>query len=212
MQIKLTNLGKRFNRQWIFRGIDFAFEPGGAYAITGPNGSGKSTLLQVIAGALEKNEGNIVWQNEASPKPLEPENVFQSLAIAAPYLELIEELTLSEFLQFHFSLKPILPGHSISSIIAFTGLEAAKNKQIRLFSSGMKQRVKLAQAFFANVPVLILDEPTANFDVQGNELYLNMVDTLQKDRLMLIGSNDPKEFAFCKAQLDIMAFKPNDLK
>ncbi len=212
MQVTLTNLGKRFNRQWIFRGIDFVFESGGTYAITGPNGSGKSTLLQVIAGALEKSEGSMVWQNEAHSKPLEPENVFQSVAIAAPYLELIEELTLTEFLHFHFSLKPILPGHSISSIIAFTGLEAAKNKQIRLFSSGMKQRVKLAQAFFADVQVLILDEPTANFDVQGNELYLHMIDTLQNDRLILIGSNDPKEFSFCKQELDIMAYKPVDSK
>ncbi len=209
MQITLTNLGKRFNRQWIFRGIDFVLESGGAYAITGPNGSGKSTLLQVVAGALEKNEGTISYKPKGASQPLDPDLIYSTVSFAAPYLELIEELTLTELLAFHFSLKPMLHEYSIGSIIDFVGLETAKNKQIRLFSSGMKQRVKLAQAFFSDVPVLLLDEPTANFDVQGFDLYLRMIETLQNDRLIIIGSNDPKEFSFCKTHLDIMAYKPS---
>ena len=58
MKIKLSNAGKRFNREWIFRHSDLEFSNGQAYAITGPNGSGKSTLLQAIAGMLQLSEGS----------------------------------------------------------------------------------------------------------------------------------------------------------
>ncbi len=59
MTISLSDTGKRFNRDWIFRHFTYTFQSGNSYAITGPNGSGKSTLLQVISGALLASEGNI---------------------------------------------------------------------------------------------------------------------------------------------------------
>jgi len=61
MRIKLTNLGKRYNREWIFRNLNFQFEPGKHYAITGPNGSGKSTLLKIIAGTESSFLGDVVF-------------------------------------------------------------------------------------------------------------------------------------------------------
>src|SRR3954451_25186917 len=102
MLIQLHNAGKRFNRDWIFRNVNTSFIIGNAYAITGPNGSGKSTLLQVIAAALQTNEGKIAWQlngrNEV--KSISEEEVHSHIAICAPYLEVIEEMTATEFLQF----------------------------------------------------------------------------------------------------------------
>src|SRR6188768_2239798 len=100
MRIELNNLGKRFNQQWIFRHLNYQFHSGQAYAIVGPNGSGKSTLLQVIAGSIEKSEGQLTWIDD---QPIETEDHFKQLSLAAPYLELIEELTLTEFLDFHQS-------------------------------------------------------------------------------------------------------------
>lgn len=205
IHIELKSLGKRFNRQWIFRKLDYTFFSGNAYAITGFNGSGKSTLLQIIAGAMEKSEGELSYKNE---KGIIPQEVFyRQFAMSAPYLELIEELTFGEFYRFHFGLKPILPGHSIGSVIEKIGLADAANKEIRQFSSGMKQRAKLGQAFFSNVPVLLLDEPTANLDTQGIALYHQLIKEYAKNRLVIICSNDEQEIRFCDHRLDVTNFK-----
>jgi ABC-type multidrug transport system ATPase subunit len=206
MEISAQHLGKRYNRQWIFRGFTYQFDAGKSYALTGPNGSGKSTLLQVLAGSTDKSEGQLAWLIDN--KPVEPDHAFASMAMAAPYLELIEELTLVEFLQFHFSFKKMLHGWTTERIAAYVGLGGAMHKQIRHFSSGMKQRAKLAQAFFSDVPVLLLDEPTANLDVQGAALYWQMITELAVNRLLLIASNDEDEISFCHHRISILDYKP----
>lgn len=206
MQIELQQLGKRFNQHWIFRDLSYSFKTGEPVAIIGPNGSGKSTLLQVIAGIAEKSEGKINWMHDEKPVPTEAH--YRLLSFTAPYLELIEELTLSEFLEFHQAFKPLLPGYSIPQIIQYVNLEQASNKQVRLFSSGMKQRVKLAQAFFSNVPVVMLDEPTSNLDVDGIALYKKMVNELTSNRLLIVCSNEEQEIDFCKHRLNLMEHKP----
>lgn len=146
MKIKLSKAGKRFNREWIFRDADLEFISGEAYAITGPNGSGKSTLLQCIGGMLQLSEGTIEITDDQWK--MTEENAYRQISFCAPYLDVIEEMTLLEFLQFHNQFKPFISGFDERKIIETLGLEAAANKQIRYYSSGMKQRVKLAQAIF----------------------------------------------------------------
>ena len=203
MQILLTNTGKRFNREWIFRHVNYEFTAGKKYAITGSNGSGKSTLLQVIAGALTHNEGKVEMTRDNLSIP--EENGHQHISMAAPYLELIEEMTATEFLHFHHQFKPLtLPaGQALGAV----QLEKAANKQIRYFSSGMKQRLKLAQAFFCEVPVLLLDEPTTNLDAEGIALYQQLIQTHTHNKLVIVSSNDPQEYHFCEAILEIATYK-----
>jgi ABC-type multidrug transport system ATPase subunit len=205
MKIRLSNAGKRYNREWIFRNLSFEFQPQTSYAITGPNGSGKSTLLQIIAGATTFNEGSVEFFSD--DKNVEPEKIYSQVSIAAPYLELVEEMTLTEFLSFHSGLKKWLPGFTDQKILSLLHLEAAAKKQIRYFSSGMKQRVKLAQAIFSDVPVVLLDEPTTNLDADGVALYLKLVSDHCKDRLLIISSNDLQEYAFCKEAINIGDYK-----
>jgi ABC-type multidrug transport system ATPase subunit len=205
MQISLSDTGKRFNREWIFRNLNYQFVSGKSYAITGPNGSGKSTLLQVIAGSVAASEGKISYQLDG--KPIEPEKVFQQVSIAAPYEEVVEEMTLTEFLQFHRKFKPLLNGFRVPDIIASVGLSAAAAKQIRYFSSGMKQRVKLAQAFFSDTSCLLLDEPCTNLDVEGIAMYQKLISDFASNRLVIVSSNDPQEYGFCEAQISISAYK-----
>jgi len=203
MQINVTNLGKRYNREWIFRRFDYAFVSGRKYAITGPNGSGKSTLLQVLASAILHNEGDV--QYSISNVQCSAENVYNQIAIAAPYLELIEEMTTKEMLEFHAQFKKLqLP---IAEIIKIVSLENATDKQIRYFSSGMKQRLKLAQAFFSDVPILFLDEPTTNLDEDGIALYHRLINNYTKDKLVIVSSNDKQEYDFCDEIIAISDFK-----
>jgi ABC-type multidrug transport system ATPase subunit len=200
MNISLHNAGKRFNRDWIFRHFSFQFLTAGTYAITGSNGSGKSTLLQVIAGAMLQSEGTVQYQNSVTKS--EP---YQQIAIAAPYLELIEELTATELLQFHAGFKPL--SHPIAHILQSVNLANAASKQIRYYSSGMKQRLKLAQAFFSISPVLLLDEPTTNLDNDGILLYQNLIKEHIGKRLLIVSSNVPQEYAFCEKVINMEAYK-----
>lgn len=218
MMISLSDAGKRYNREWIFRHFTYTFYTGNSYAIVGPNGSGKSTLLQAIGGAVALSEGKIVLSQESVVNSREgsaamesseegTENLYLQLAIVAPYLEVIEEMTVTEFLQFHQTFKPLLPGLGIPEIITAIGLEKAAGKQIRFYSSGMKQRVKLAQAIFSDAPLLLLDEPCTNLDSTGIALYQQLINIYCKDRLVIVSSNDEAEFGFCKEKINMLEYK-----
>jgi ABC-type multidrug transport system ATPase subunit len=205
MKISLSDIGKRFNREWIFRHISFDFESGNHTVITGPNGSGKSTLLQLISGAVSPNEGDMKF--EADGRLISSENYYQNISIAAPYLELPGEMTLLEFLNFHSKFKPLIQNLSVEDVIEILELKKSAHKQIRYFSSGMTQRVKLAQAVFSNTKVVLLDEPGTNLDEQGIGLYLSLISNYCKERLVIISSNDPKEYPFCTGNLPITRYK-----
>jgi len=195
MTITVTEAGKRFNRDWIFRKISLQLLASTHYAITGHNGSGKSTLIQCIAGSMLLSEGKI--QCTFRGQEIAAEKLHQYISIAAPYLELIEEMTAMEFLEYHAGFKPFKSGYHSANMLESIGLSKSANKQIRYFSSGMKQRIKLAQAFFSDTPILLLDEPCTNLDQQGIELYKELIANLTQDRLVIIGSNDPVEYESC---------------
>lgn len=207
MSITLHDLGRRYNKEWIFRHLDYTFSFGGKYAILGPNGSGKSTLLKVLSASLSPSEGQISYTDTQGVR-IESDAVFQQLSIAAPYIELIEEFTLREMLTFHFKFKAILEGYSMQRIAELLMLEKAMDKEIRFFSSGMKQRVKLALACCSASQLLLLDEPTSNLDVQGEAWYLSLVkETARPERILIVGSNQEKEYAFCDERLDMLIYK-----
>jgi ABC-type multidrug transport system ATPase subunit len=205
LSIKLNQIGRRFNRDWIFRGIDYTFNTGESYAILGPNGSGKSTLLQILNGSLTPSAGTINFFE--ADTPIDIEKVFQHLSLAAPYLELIEEFTLPEMIDFHFKFKSYLPGMHNEAVIDLLHMPGSKHKMIRYFSSGMKQRLKLALAFCADTPMLMLDEPTSNLDAQGVDWYLSLVQQYAQDRLTIVGSNQQHEYDFCTHQIHITDYK-----
>ena len=200
-QISLIGAGKRFNKDWIFQSLNVEFEQGQHYALIGNNGSGKSTLLQVIAGFTNLSKGQIEWANADS------QTIYDQISIAAPYLELVEELTTIEHFEFHAKFKSIINTLSIQEMIQMIGLENSTDKQIRYFSSGMKQRLKLALAIFSNAPILLLDEPCSNLDKEGYALYKQLIQQYAMHKLIIVGSNDPEEYAFCTQQINLLDYK-----
>ena len=205
MRIELQDAGKRYNRDWIFRNLNYVFSPGGRYALTGPNGSGKSTLLQCISGAGTLSSGTITYQLDQNKIPAD--RIHKQIAFCAPYLELVEEMTLQEALQFHQGFKPFFSTIDFDFIAKAVGLEKAMHKEMRYYSSGMKQRVRLAQAFFSDTPVLLLDEPTSNLDAAGIAIYEQLIGDWTKDRLLIVASNVEAEYKFCEAVIQVEAFK-----
>lgn len=204
MNITLQNVGRRFNKEWIFRNLSTEFSSGNSYAILGPNGSGKSTLLSVLTGSLSPSEGEISFSDT---KEISVENIYKYISLAAPYLELVETFTLKESIDFHFKFKNFASGLDSKKLITILGLEKAANKEIKYFSSGMKQRTKLALACCTDTPILFLDEPTSNLDVQGISWYRELIENFGKDRLTIIGSNQIQEYDFCTNQIQISDYK-----
>ncbi|GAA4304875.1 heme ABC exporter ATP-binding protein CcmA [Nibribacter koreensis] len=203
MQIKLTSVGKRYNYEWIFRNLSYEFVSGKAYAILGHNGSGKSTLISLLSGFQLHSEGDISYS--LGSRQLVVEQVYRHLSIAAPYQDLLEELTLEEMIQFHTRFKSLrnITAQQLPDILQ---LQKAKHKLVRDFSSGMRQRLKLGLALYSDTPFLLLDEPTTNLDQDGVAWYLEHLHQNRKDRLVIIGSNVPHEYSFCDEQLSINQF------
>jgi ABC-type multidrug transport system ATPase subunit len=187
--VQVKNASKRFHHEWIFKNLDLELSSGDTLAITGGNGSGKSTLLKCLTGAIPLTAGTIQYQ------------------AGAIYLELPEEFTLSEVINFHFQFKKPLQNRTTTEILEILGLDKHKSKAISQFSSGMKQRVKLALAIFSEVPLLLLDEPTTNLDKQGVTWYLELIQTHCSGRILVICSNDPREYDFCEKKIALEDFK-----
>jgi ABC-type multidrug transport system ATPase subunit len=183
--------------------MDYVFASQSKTAILGINGSGKSTLLQIIATYMKPSKGEVEFK--LNGRIIEDENVFQHVSYCAPYLEVIEEMNLVEFFEFHFAFKK--PLITIPQIIEQIGLRTSKEKLIENFSSGMKQRVKLAQAIFADTALLLLDEPCSNLDEEGIALYNLLISMYTRQKTIIVASNDQQEFSFCESQININQFK-----
>ena len=206
MTITLNGIGKKFNTEWIFRDLSTRFDPGKGYAILGRNGSGKSTLLQVIAGNIHSTSGKISYLQNG--KEIPDSEIFRHLSLVAPYQELIEEFTLREMLEFHFSFKPIVNRFTIPRITELLAFPQSRTKQILKYSSGMKQRVKLVCAILSETPLLFLDEPTTNLDSTGIAWYLNLINDHRKNRTIIVCSNMQQvETGFCEESIQIEDYK-----
>lgn len=206
MDIALEDVGKRYNRTWIFSKVQHHFTSGTSYAILGNNGSGKSTLLQVVSGFLSPTEGKVIYREANQEVPAS--DFYQHFSWVAPYVEVPEEFSFRELLEFHFSFKPLLKGMGLREIPAVAGLTAAANQPLTEYSSGMKQRVRLCLALFSDVPVLLLDEPTTHLDRAGISWYREVVQEYATNRLLIISSNQEHEFDFCQQQLQVGRWKP----
>jgi len=205
MELILEDIGKRYRFDWIFRKFNYHFKAHTSYALTGPNGSGKSTLLKVLSGHLSPTKGKI--QHVQNGEAIDVDNLYRQVNFAAPYIELIEELSLNEAIQFHSRFKSFRSGITASQIVERLGFQKNVDKEIKFFSSGMKQRLKLALAICSEGELLLLDEPTTNLDEEGATWYRQLIKEFQKDRLLIIASNVESDFDFCEDRISILDYK-----
>jgi ABC-type multidrug transport system ATPase subunit len=112
-----------------------------------------------------------------------------------------------EQFEFHATFKTLQSSITVNDIIERIGLKNSAHKQIRYFSSGMKQRLKLALAILSDTPLLLLDEPCSNLDKEGYQLYAELIQQFAQHKLIIVGSNDPQEYAFCQQQVNLMDYK-----
>lgn len=200
MEILVQNLSKKFRQEFVIQSFSYTFLAGKSYAITGPNGSGKSTLLQLIAQFTLPNKGTVEMVG------IEAELAYSQITYAAPYVELIEEYTLTEHLDILVKNNYLPSSITLEILEKFIDLQPGRFKLIKNYSSGMRQKIKLGFALLSERPVLLLDEPTTNFDEQAKNWFFDRLE-LQRNKLIIIASNEAREIEFCKEKIAIQDFK-----
>lgn len=205
MEIQLKDVAKKFNKEWIFRNISLRLTDANNTAVTGPNGSGKSTFLQVVAGSLLQTDGTIQYSHQDSQ--IEAAQIYKYLSFVAPGLSLPDDFTMAEFINFHFKFKKLKQGFDLNELPSRFLLEKAKDKYIKNFSTGMKQRLKLGIALYADTPLLLLDEPATNLDDAGFDWYLDEISKVLEEKMIFVCSNRKDEYSFCDKYINILDFK-----
>ncbi|MFP5470592.1 MAG: ATP-binding cassette domain-containing protein [Bacteroidia bacterium] len=204
MLVQLENIGKKFGREWIFKNINHSFSASDKVVILGGNGSGKSTLLKIISGFLSPSDGKISFSrnNEA----IDINDVYKHVSYAAPYVDVYDHYTLQELINFYQKLKPLKTINT--SFEEEFQLEGVKDKLIKNYSSGMRQRVKLGLSILSNCPLLLLDEPTSNLDDKGKQWYASMIEKYAVEKLIFVASNSQQEeYFFCQQRIEVEKFK-----
>ena len=208
VSIYINNLGKKFVNEWIFKNLSLTIPPTHKLVILGANGSGKSTLLQSIASFLIPTQGEVIWKNQ--DQTLEDDTLYKHLSMASPYMELIEDFTLTETIAHQQQFKPFVNNLSIQEVIKLMQLEHAAEKYLKNYSSGMRQRVKLGLAILAHCPVLLLDEPCSNLDAGAIAWYQTMITEYAQHKTIIVCSNAVKEeYSFCNNRIEIENYKQN---
>ncbi len=202
MEIEIDGLAKRYIHRWVFRNLTLHIPAFSHLAVTGPNGSGKSTFVKIVSTALSPSEGTLTYRLDGMH--ITPESIFRYVSFAAPYAEMIEEMTLPEAVRFHQRFKPFYS--EVGSYGLFTrelNYEFPSDQQIQHMSSGMKQRIRLAFALCTRTPLLVLDEPTSNLDEPGIRWYHAMLDRFGHDRTVIIASNVEADLLSCRQRLSL---------
>jgi heme exporter protein A len=200
IKLQAVNLTRKFNRRVIFENINFELAPGSSTAITGRNGSGKSTLIKIIANLLSETSGKLKLMADGAE--VKRESVYRYLGFVSPYLNLYDEFSGFENLRIISDIRG--SGHdNIENVLRRVGLYERRNDLLKIYSSGMKQRLKIAFAILHNPEILLLDEPTSNLDTDGVGIVDNIAEEYKKNRILIIATNDAHEKTLCTGEINL---------
>lgn len=207
MELRFEQVGRRFGRDWIFRGVNAHIVQNQQAIFVGPNGSGKSTLLQIASGFMSPSEGEVIFFGLNGR--IANDHIPQYISYAAPYLDLYEDLTLAEAIDFHMKFRTLREAWSHTEVMEAMELSRHSDKVIRNFSSGMRQRLRLALAILTDSKVLCLDEPTSNLDRNAIAWYRQLLEQNSSNRIVLVSTNhNPDDYLRADITLHIHNHSP----
>jgi heme exporter protein A len=196
------NIAKTFNNRKIFCEISFSLKEQDSIAITGRNGSGKSTLLKILAGVLTPTRGTTELKIDG--KIIKPEDYFNQLGLVSPYLQLYDEFTGWENLDFFRRVRNInVEDKYLDELLYRFNIWERRNDYVRTYSSGMKQRLKYAFALIHKPPILLLDEPTSNLDAEGISTVYDTMEEHKRDGILIVATNDSEDIKHCGQVIDL---------
>jgi len=204
-EITFEGVGKRYMFEWVLKEFTYTFIKGNCYGITGPNGSGKSTLMKMLSGFSTPSKGQIEFKSAGSKISIG--EVFNSVTFAAPYIELIEEMTVQELMDFHHVLRPFKDYDLTIKALKDLPFKGLVQKRIGELSSGMRQRIKLLLAIMTDTSVILLDEPGSNLDEQGKGWFEDLLKSQMSGRITIIASNEAEDLKLAQSQINIADYK-----
>ena len=197
--IEARKIEKKFGKTILFKDINFNLEKGISFYITGPNGSGKSTLLQILAGIQQPTSGSIIYSSEKAV--VERDYYKDYFGFTGPQVNPYDMLTSIENLRFTSDRS--VDENLMNDYLEKFGLYKHRTKQVKYYSSGMKQRLRLIHALINNPEILMLDEPCSNLDTTGRDILYRILDEVKKDKLLIIATNEKDDINLCSKGISL---------
>ncbi len=207
LSIHTKDLTKKYSGKTIFKGISFELTAGDSAVIVGRNGSGKSTLMKIIAGIISPSSGSMKFKNTGNE--IEMNEVKKKLGFVSPYLNLYDELSAIENLRLFSGLKSDREAKDdeLVKLLELTGLADRRNDEVKTYSSGMKQKLKIAFALLNDPELLMLDEPRSNLDRSGIETMERIAERQKDKGILIIATNDEDDLKLCSKRINIEEHK-----
>jgi heme exporter protein A len=201
-RIRGDGVSHRYGARVALQPVSFDVAGPGVVAVTGENGSGKSTLLRIVAGLMRSTRGDTALEVDGAP--VAPRERRRYVGLATPELSFYEEFTAEENLRFAAETRglPNVQG-LVQDALARTGLTSRSNDRVAAFSSGMKQRLRLAFAVLHAPSVLMLDEPGSHLDAEGRAVVERLVLEHAAAGLVVIATNDPQEMELAPNRIQL---------
>lgn len=199
INIDANSLAKRFGRHLLFRNLTFSVSTGDSFYITGANGAGKSTLLQILAGLQKPYSGEIVWKK--NNVTINPEYYLKYSGFTGPQVNPYEMLTALENIEFVTGTER--DAEKINSLLQLFGIHRERNRLVKHYSSGMKQRLKIINAIINDPPVIFLDEPGSNLDSKGKDILYSTIEKIKPEKIVIIATNEPDEIRLCSKGIEL---------
>lgn len=196
ISISFKDVAKRYDARVVFKGVSGEAEPGEVLVLTGPNGSGKSTLLAILSGLLRPTRGEVHHHLDGHEVPRAIWG--RHLGVVAPSMAVYDELTAMENLRFFARVRGLAGDDAaLASLLDRVGLDPARTTPVRGFSTGMAQRLKIAQALLHEPALLFLDEPGSNLDPAGQDWLEEQVAAFATaGRTIVLATNDRREMSW----------------
>ena len=192
--LKIRNLSKKFNNEYIFRNLNYDFKDNGLYSIIAPSGRGKTTLLNIISTIDKPSEGEVIFNSKKISKLNEKKkrsfrlnnvsfiyqsfNLFEDQSVKNNLALLLNDSSL-----FHISKKN---ERKIDSLLSKLNIIELKDKLVKNLSGGEKQRVAIARSLINNPKIIFADEPSGALDEENGENIFEILRNLSKDHLVIV--------------------------
>jgi heme exporter protein A len=208
INLKCTNISKSYNGKIIFKDVNISLTEKSSMVITGRNGSGKSTLLKVISQLIRLDKGKI--ELDVNGEKISREKFFNKIGFFSPYINLYDELTGFENLDFFYDIKVEKKegkNEIIKELLEKVGLYKRRDDLIRNYSSGMRQRLKLAFSVLNNPQLLLMDEPRTNLDEEGISVVYKIAEEQKNRGILILATNEAEDTSICGTNLNIEDYK-----
>ncbi len=203
MKIRAENISKHYNRNYLFRNLSFEIGQGECLAVLGANGSGKTTLIKILCALQRPASGKIHYENNGTV--IKREDIYAHIGLISPYLELYDELTAKENLDFFAAIKDASENErkEMSKMCSRLKIADKLNVRVKAYSSGMKQRLKYVLALMGAPEILFVDEPGTNLDEEGINIVYDLLRDYKKTGVLVIATNEKQDLILADKRLTI---------